>query len=103
MAFESIKKIQQAEEDAKKIVDKAAADAQAQIAEATEKYDKKLSFSLGNAEIEAKNIVSRAKLEANEAAKKMRDDTANKCAIMTVRAEKKYDEAIEHIIGKVVV
>lgn len=103
MAFDSIGKIEEAEKEAKEIIATARADADMLIESAAARNSEKLKFSLENAELEAKNIAARAQAEVKDLSRKQRDDTANKCAIMTVRAEKKYADAIEYIIGKAVV
>lgn len=103
MAFDSIGKIEEAEKEAKDIIAAARADADVLIESAAARNSEKFKFSLDNAEIEAKNIAARAQAEVKDLSQKQRDDTANKCAVMTVRAEKKYADAIEYIIGKAVV
>ena len=102
MAFDSIKTISEAEENARQKVSEASAAAQKRIAEERASCESMLKDRVEKAEAEVEKMISDAEDRAQENAKALRESTANKCAIMSVRAENKFNEAVELIIGKVV-
>ena len=102
MAFDSIKTISEAEENAKKMVDEATAKSREKIAGEKNACQARLSEEVAKAEKKAEAIIAEAEEKATLAAKEFCESNMNKCAIMTVRAENKFDEAANLIIGKVV-
>ena len=102
LALDSIKAISEAEEAARNTVNDATRKAQEMISEQIRTCEAELTDSIAAAEVDAARIISESQAAAEVKANELWQSTANKCAIMAVRAEGKFDEAIRLIIGKVV-
>ena len=102
LALDSIKAISEAEEAARNTVNDATRKAQEMISEQIRTCEAELTESIAAAEVDAARIISESQAAAEVKANELWQSTANKCAIMAVRAEGKFDEAIRLIIGKVV-
>lgn len=102
MAFESIKMIAQAEEDAGAKVSEAASAVQRKLAEERKNYEAYFAAKTAEYEKKAAELVNNAQIAAEKKAEELLENTASKCAVMTVRAENKYDDAVSFITGKVV-
>ena len=102
LALDSIKAISEAEKMARNTVNDATRRAQEMISEQIRSCEAELGERIADAEVDAAKIIAEAQAAAEEKANELWQSTANKCAIMAVRAEGKFDEAIRLIIGKVV-
>ena len=102
MDFNYIKTISEAEEKAEEKVRASQETAKKLVEGKKQVFEREAQEIISSAEEKAAEIMREAQAAAEERAKAVQNETANKCAIMTVRAEKKFDAAADLIIGKVV-
>ena len=102
MAFDSVKEVLKAEETADGKVREAAAFAARNIEDEKRALSSMLESETQRAKAEAAKAIADAESKAKAEAAALMESTANKCAIMSVKAENKFDKASELIIGKVV-
>ena len=102
MALDSIKAISEAEERARGRIAEAAQKAQKSASDEKSACEAEYAERIAEAEKKAAAMLEQAQAEAEEKAAKFLSSTEVKNAINAVRAESRFDGAIELIIGKVV-
>ena len=102
MSLEAIKTISEAEARSQQAVADASAAAKRSVAEAERAAQAAIAQARQKAEEETAALLKASDERAAENAEKLRENTFNKCAAMTARAERLLDQAASLIVRRVV-
>lgn len=102
MSLDAIKSIASAEEQAQQDIAAAKREAEKSVAAAREAGDAVIAKAKDRADGEISALMKATERKAAENAAELMENTANKCAAITARAENRMDEAASLIVRRVI-